>query len=51
MVSVENMSPDRCDEISELFQSRLGLRVDVTSVAAGSLPRFEAKSKRFIDER
>ena len=30
---------------------RLGLRVDILCVPLGSLPRFEAKGKRFIDQR
>jgi len=37
--------------IAQELQSRLGLRVEVTSVELGSLPRFEAKGKRFIDRR
>ena len=50
-VSIEDMSGERCKEIDELFQSRLGLRVAINSVEQGSLPRFEAKSKRFVDKR
>ncbi|MFM8951690.1 MAG: hypothetical protein ACKOOF_01300 [Planctomycetaceae bacterium] len=30
---------------------RLGLRVDVTAVPIGSLPRFEGKGRRVIDRR
>lgn len=30
---------------------RLGLKIDVRCVAAMSLPRFEAKGRRFVDER
>lgn len=37
--------------ISETLNLRLGLNVVVESVAAGSLPRFEAKGKRFVDLR
>lgn len=33
------------------LQVRLGLRVEVQCVPLGSLPRFEAKGKRFIDQR
>ena len=33
------------------LQVRLGLRVDVECVPLGSLPRFEAKGKRFVDQR
>lgn len=37
--------------VSRELQIRLGLRVDVQCVEVGSLPRFEAKGKRFVDER
>ena len=37
--------------IAKELQVRLGLKVDVRNVPAGSLPRFEAKGRRFIDER
>ena len=30
---------------------RLGLRVGVTAVSAGSLPRFEGKGRRIVDRR
>jgi phenylacetate-CoA ligase len=30
---------------------RLGLKVEVRCVPLGSLPRFEGKGKRFIDQR
>ncbi len=33
------------------LQVRLGLRIDVQCVPVGSLPRFEAKGKRFVDKR
>ncbi len=39
------------DSVAELLRTRLGLRIDVTQVAAGELPRFEAKGKRFVDLR
>ena len=51
VITVEGASQDRCSEISELFQTRLGLRVPVKSVPENTLPRFEAKSKRFDDQR
>ena len=41
-------NPDRL--IKEL-QVRLGLRVDVQCVRIGSLPRFDLKGNRFIDQR
>ncbi len=50
VVEVEDRleSPDR---IAEELQLRLGLKIDVTLVPLGSLPRFEGKGKRFFDER
>lgn len=45
---------DRLNEperVARQLQIRLGLRVDVTCVPTGSLPRFEAKGKRFVDHR
>lgn len=37
--------------VAEELRLRLGLKVDVAVVPALSLPRFEGKAKRFIDER
>lgn len=37
--------------VAERVQVRLGLRVQVNCVAAGSLPRFEGKGRRFVDNR
>ena len=37
--------------VAEELRLRLGLNVDVRSVDLGSLPRFEAKGRRFIDRR
>ena len=42
------VAPDR---VAREFQVRLGLRVDVRAVPPGSLPRFEGKARRFVDER
>ncbi|HZZ26419.1 MAG TPA: AMP-binding protein [Pirellulales bacterium] len=39
------------DRILQEFKLRIGLRVEVESVPLGSLPRFEGKGKRFIDNR
>ena len=44
-------SKDLNDELIRQLQIRLGLRVDVESVAGDSLPRFEAKGRRFVDQR
>lgn len=37
--------------IADALKLRLGLRVDVCCVPAGSLPRFEGKGRRFVDHR
>ncbi len=39
------------DRVTTELQVRLGLRVEIQCVPLGSLPRFEAKGKRFIDQR
>lgn len=50
IVEVEDhlQQPDR---ISKELQLRLGLRVEVRIAPAMSLPRFEGKGRRFIDQR
>lgn len=45
---------DRLNEpkrIAQALHLRLGLKVAVRGVPLGSLPRFEAKARRFVDER
>ncbi|MDM4015416.1 phenylacetate--CoA ligase family protein [Roseiconus lacunae] len=42
---------DRCMHLSELFQKRLAMRVNVQPVDQGSLPRFQAKARRLVDRR
>ncbi len=37
--------------VAREMQVRLGLRVDVAAVSAGSLPRFEGKGRRIVDRR
>lgn len=37
--------------IADRLNTRLGVQVAVVSVPIGTLPRFEAKSRRFIDKR
>ena len=37
--------------IAEELRIRLGLKVEVRAVPAMSLPRFEGKGRRFVDER
>jgi phenylacetate-CoA ligase len=41
-------SPER---IAKELQLRLGLRIAVATVPIGTLPRFEGKGKRFVDQR
>ena len=50
MIEVEDhlMQPAR---IAEELKLQLGLSVEVHCVPAMSLPRFEGKGKRFVDER
>jgi phenylacetate-CoA ligase len=45
---------DRLEEpmrIAQELQVRLGMKIDVVAVPALSLPRFEGKGRRFVDER
>lgn len=42
---------DRPDRVAQELRLRLGLKVEVQSVPIGSLPRFEGKGKRFVDQR
>ena len=42
---------EKPERVSTELQLRLGLRIEVQCVELGSLPRFEAKGKRFIDKR
>ncbi len=42
---------DDCVQLEKLLQLKTGLRIIVQPVASGSLPRSEAKSNRWIDER
>ena len=39
------------ERIAEELRLRLGLAVNVIPAPLGSLPRFEGKGKRFVDER
>lgn len=49
-VEVETRTGD-ARPIAKQLELRLGLRVEVCSVPVGSLPRFEGKGGRFVDER
>jgi phenylacetate-CoA ligase len=50
VVEIEDrlMLPDR---VAEELRLRLGLAIDVRCVTAMSLPRFDGKGRRFVDER
>jgi len=50
VVEVEDRLQDT-SRIAEELQLRLGLQVDVRLAPAMSLPRFEGKAKRFVDQR
>ncbi len=49
-VDVEDRLGD-AGRIGKELELRLGLKIKVTLVPLGSLPRFEGKGKRFVDER
>ena len=49
-VEVEDAKDDP-KRIADALNVRLGLNIEVRSVPNNSLPRFEAKGKRFVDER
>jgi phenylacetate-CoA ligase len=50
VVEVEDHLQDP-ERISRELQLRLGLKIEVHCVTTMSLPRFEGKGRRFIDER
>jgi phenylacetate-CoA ligase len=50
LIEVEDAA-NRPERIAQRCETQLGLRVEVATVPAGTLPRFEAKSARFIDQR
>ena len=49
-VEVEDRLDDPTRVATEL-NIRIGLKINVTSVPIGTLPRFDAKGKRFVDNR
>jgi len=42
---------NRPERVAEELRLRLGIRVEVSVVPLGTLPRFEAKARRFVDTR
>lgn len=50
LVEVEDRL-EQPDRVRDELRLRLGLKVEVQCVPLGSLPRFEGKGKRFIDQR
>lgn len=49
-VEVEDTQNDPA-RVAAALRTRLGLRIDVRCVPPGTLPRFEAKGRRFVDRR
>lgn len=49
-IEIEDARDDP-QRVSETLHLRLGLRVNVCCVPRGTLPRFEAKGRRFVDRR
>ncbi|TWU22523.1 Phenylacetate-coenzyme A ligase [Novipirellula galeiformis] len=49
-IEIEGTS-QQAAEIAQLLRDRIALRVQVTPVAIDSLPRFQAKSRRLVDQR
>ncbi|WP_182868753.1 phenylacetate--CoA ligase family protein [Rhodopirellula sp. JC639] len=45
------LSETDCKRLADRFHKRLAMRVQVTPVPAESLPRFQAKAKRLVDQR
>ena len=39
------------ERVEKALNVRIGIKFSVQSVPLGSLPRFEGKGKRFVDER
>lgn len=50
-VEVEAIDAAQCQQLADELNSRIGLRIPVTNLPVGTLPRFEAKSRRFVDQR
>ncbi len=50
LVEVED-TLNQPQRIARQLELRLGLKIEVAAVAANTLPRFEAKGRRFVDER
>jgi phenylacetate-CoA ligase len=49
-IEIEDLANDP-GRVVRALDIRLGLRVEVSCVAPGSLPRFEGKGRRFVDRR
>jgi len=50
-VQVEAESDSTITDLTARLRDRVGLRINVENVEAGSLPRFTMKAKRVLDER
>ncbi len=45
------LSDAQSEQLSDLLRERLAMRIEVDIAAAGTLPRFQAKANRLIDQR
>jgi len=50
-VELEDQDSHKIGHLTALFRQRLALRIPVQAVAPGTLPRFQLKAKRVIDNR
>lgn len=50
-LEIENQDDAELNRLTEILRLRLGLQVAVHSVPTGTLPRFEHKARRVIDQR
>lgn len=50
LIEVEDRA-EQPERIAQQLELRLGLKIEVQAVADGALPRFEAKGRRFVDQR
>ncbi len=51
LVVEAELGDEGCQRLAAVFQTRLAMRVEVRPVPRGSLPRFEAKARRLVDQR
>jgi phenylacetate-CoA ligase len=49
LVEVDGTAVETARDVQERLRARLGIRIDVVPVAAGSLPRYELKARRLVN--